>query len=229
MIKAIVLALGLLAGHVTAENYTLEADHLDLELEIQGRRELFPLLPGTKCPTGHKCRARNMHHGMSPLMSSLKNNFDLKLLDAPEKQALNFNLNSAVESGDYCTRRAAMARAAGLAAGLAVSAVHAPAYAAETKNVGMGTESGQLVFEPSKLKICKGDSVTWTIVKAGPHNVVFDADAVPAGVNTEAISMDEQLGEEGETFTRKFDIAGAYSYYCEPHRSAGMQATLMVE
>merc|ERR1719352_1879335 len=123
-----------------------ELGHLDLELEVEGRRELFPLLPGTKCPTGHKCRARNMHHGMSPLMSSLKNNFDMKLLDAPEKQALNFNLNNAVESGDYCTRRAAMARAAGLAAGLAVSAVHAPAYAAETKNVGMGTESGQLVF-----------------------------------------------------------------------------------
>merc|ERR550514_106018 len=121
-----------------------------------------------------------------------------------------------------------MARAAGLAAGLAVGTVGSPAYAAETKMVNMGTDSGQLVFQPDKLKICKGDSVTWVIVKGGPHNVVFDEDAIPAGVSQESISMDGQLGEEGEKFTKQFDVAGTYEYYCEPHRSAGMQATLTV-
>jgi len=40
--------------------------------------------------------------------------------------------------------------------------------------------------------------------------------------------MDGQLGDAGETFTKKFDVAGTYSYYCEPHRGAGMVATLVV-
>jgi plastocyanin len=66
--------------------------------------------------------------------------------------------------------------------------------------------------------------------KAGPHNVVFDEDAVPEGVDFEKISMidGEQLGEEGETFTRTFDTLGSYEYYCEPHRGAGMNGVVTV-
>ena len=121
-----------------------------------------------------------------------------------------------------------MARAAGLAAGLALSAVNQPGFAAETKMVKMGSDSGQLVFQPDEIKICAGDSVTWTNNKGGPHNVVFDEDAIPAGVSQEKISMDGQLGDEGESFSMTFDVAGEYDYYCEPHRSAGMQAHLTV-
>ena len=58
-------------------------------------------------------------------------------------------------------RRTAMARAAGLAAGVALGTVNAPAYAAETKNVKMGNDAGGLKFEPEKISICKGDSVKW--------------------------------------------------------------------
>ena len=122
-----------------------------------------------------------------------------------------------------------MARAAGLAAGLALSQVNAPGFAAETKQVKMGSDSGQLVFVPDEIKICKGDSITWTNNKGGPHNVVFDEEAVPSGVNAEKISMDGQLGEEGATYTTKLDTAGSYSYYCEPHRGAGMNAVVIVE
>merc|ERR1719460_2923439 len=122
-----------------------------------------------------------------------------------------------------------MARATGLAAGLALAQVNSPGFAAETKMVKMGSDNGQLVFVPEEIKICKGDSVTWVNNKGGPHNVVFDEDAIPSGVSQESISMDSQLGEEGETFTKKFDTAGAYKYYCEPHRGAGMNANLIVE
>merc|ERR1712100_905433 len=134
----------------------------------------------------------------------------------------NDDLNTVVQSDSMCTRRNAMARAAGLAAGLALSAVSAPSFAAETKTVKMGSDSGQLVFQPDEIKICKGDSVTWVNNKGGPHNVVFDEEAIPSGVSQESISMDDQLGEEGETFSKKFDTAGSYSYYCEPHRGVGM-------
>merc|ERR1719238_366445 len=122
-----------------------------------------------------------------------------------------------------------MARAAGLAAGLTLAQVRAPGYAAETKMVKMGSDSGQLVFVPDEIKICKGDTVTWTNNKGGPHNVVFDEDAIPSGVNAESISMDDQLGDEGATYTKKFDVKGNYKYYCEPHAGAGMKATLIVE
>merc|ERR1719453_2308013 len=103
-----------------------------------------------------------------------------------------------------------MARAAGLAAGLALSTVNAPSFAAETKAVKMGSDSGQLVFVPDEIKVCKGDSVTWTNNKGGPHNVVFDEEAIPDGVSAESISMDDQLGDEGATFSKKFDTPGTY-------------------
>ena len=96
--------------------------------------------------------------------------------------------------------------------------------------VKMGTDSGQLIFQPDEVKVCKGDTVTWVNNKGGPHNVVFDEDAIPDGVSVESISMNDgaQLGDEGETFTKKFDVAGSYAYYCEPHRGAGMNGALTV-
>merc|ERR1719389_1247396 len=147
---------------------------------------------------------------------------------ALEMLALNDDLNTVVQSDSMCTRRHAMARAAGLAAGLALSTVNAPGFAAATASVKMGSDSGQLVFVPDEVKICKGDTVTWTNNKGGPHNVVFDEDAIPSGVDQASISMDDQLGEEGETFSMKFDVEGTYAYYCEPHRGAGMNANLIV-
>merc|ERR1719486_1092713 len=137
-------------------------------------------------------------------------------------------MNTVVKSDNMCTRRNAMARAAGLAAGLALSTVNAPGFAAGTASVKMGSDNGQLVFVPDEIKICKGDTVTWVNNKGGPHNVVFDEDAIPSGVSQESISMDDQLGDEGATFSKKFDTAGTYGYYCEPHRGAGMTATLIV-
>merc|ERR1719201_931352 len=115
---------------------------------------------------------------------------------ALEMLALNDDLNTLVQSDSMCTRRAAMARAAGLAAGLSLAAVNAPTFAAETKMVKMGSDAGQLVFLPDEIKICKGDTVTWTNNKGGPHNVVFDEDEIPDGVSQESISMDGQLAEE---------------------------------
>merc|ERR1719199_988858 len=147
---------------------------------------------------------------------------------ALEMLALNDDLNTVVYADSMCTRRHAMARAAGLAAGLALSAVNKPGFAAETKMVKMGSDSGQLVFVPDELKICKGDTVTWVNNKGGPHNVVFDEEAIPSGVDAEKISMDDQLGDEGATFSMKFDTAGTYAYYCQPHRGAGMNAELIV-
>ena len=93
----------------------------------------------------------------------------------------------------------------------------------------MGTDAGQLVFVPDEVKICSGDSVTWVNNKGGPHNVVFNADAIPSGVDADSISMDDQLGDEGATYSKSFATKGSYGYYCEPHAGAGMLGTLIVE
>merc|ERR1719473_196746 len=148
---------------------------------------------------------------------------------ALEMLALNDDLNTVVMSNSMCTRRAAMARAAGLAAGLSLASVNAPGFAAETKMVKMGSDNGQLVFVPDELTICKGDTVTWVNNKGGPHNVVFDEEAIPSGVDAESISMEDQLGDEGATYSQKFDVAGSYAYYCQPHRGAGMNGNLVVQ
>jgi len=220
------------------EGRRTETEHPERELveaEVsQGRgRELFPMLISSKC--ARLCSANHQRAAVND--NGAKTNPMMALGDATkgpvkalEMLALNDDLNTVVQSDSMCTRRHAMARAAGLAAGMALATVNAPGYAAETKTVKMGSDSGQLVFVPDELKICKGDSVTWVNNKGGPHNVVFDEEAIPGGVSVESISMNdgEQLGDEGATFTKKFETAGDYKYFCEPHRGAGMNAALTV-
>jgi hypothetical protein len=173
MIFKTLVLIGLLSSNVTAANLrgdvaanevqTTYDEVFDLELvNADGDRELFPLLPGTRCPTGQQCRVRHtIYGGMSPMSTSLKNNMKTQLALTLDWSEFDKELSKVVSSDKFCTRRAAMARAAGLAAGASVAAVSKPAYAAETKEVKMGSDSGLLAFVPNKLQICKGDSVKW--------------------------------------------------------------------
>ena len=56
-----------------------------------------------------------------------------------------------------------------------------------------------------KFTHSRGDERFRVNNKAGPHNVVFDEDAIPDGVDQEKISMDDQLGEPGDTFEMSFN------------------------
>jgi len=232
MMKYLVLTVALfghVAGFATEDAPKAEAAAVEKDDVVDSnRRELFPLYSiGTKCAR-RGCSVYNQVSNVNPIMAVGDAAGVKGPLKALEMLALNDDMNTVVYSESMCTRRQAMARAAGLAAGLALSTVNAPGFAAETKTVKMGSDSGQLVFVPDEIKICKGDSVTWVNNKGGPHNVVFDEDAIPDGVDQASISMDDQLGDEGATFTKKFDTAGTYGYYCEPHRGAGMKAELTV-
>ena len=220
MFKFIAVALLALvaAAPTPVEEPVVEADH---------GRELFPLYAiGTKCAR-RGCSKAATEPAVKPMMSLAEN------IKGPGKAletlALNDDLNTVVTSDNYCTRRHAMARAAGLAAGLALSTVNAPGFAAGSTAVKMGSDSGQLVFQPDEVKVCAGDTITWTNNKGGPHNVVFNADAIPSGVDADSISMDDQLGDEGATYSKSFSTKGSYGYYCEPHAGAGMLGTLIVE
>ena len=96
-------------------------------------------------------------------------------------------------------------------------------------SVKLGSDSGGLVFVPDSLTVKSGEAVTFTNNAGFPHNIVFDENEVPDGVNVEALSKEDYLNAPGETYTVKFDKAGSYGYYCEPHRGAGMKGKITVQ
>ena len=113
-------------------------------------------------------------------------------------------------------------------------AVFTPSAAAETYTVKLGSDKGQLVFEPAKLTIKAGDTIEWKNNKLPPHNVVFDAakNPVKSADLAKALTHKQLLMSPGQTQTTIFPAdapAGEYTYYCEPHRGAGMVGKIIVE
>merc|ERR1711935_890403 len=88
-----------------------------------------------------------------------------------------------------------------VAAKRAVAPVASPAFAATIK---LGGDNGELGFFPNKITVAKGETVEFVNNKAFPHNVVFDEDNVPSGVNADAISHEDYLNGPGEKVTNKF-------------------------
>jgi plastocyanin len=103
----------------------------------------------------------------------------------------------------------------------------APA-AAETYTVKMGSDSGVLKFEPDTLTIKPGDTVKWVNNKLAPHNVVFDSSKMDEAVATK-MSHKNLVFSPGESFESTFNESGEYTYYCEPHRGAGMVGKIIVK
>lgn len=113
-------------------------------------------------------------------------------------------------------------------------ALFAPSAAAETFTVKMGTDKGMLKFEPASLTIKPGDTVEWVNNKVPPHNVVFDSAKIPtkSADLAKSLSHKQLLMSPGQKTKTTFgaDVPpGEYSYYCEPHRGAGMGGKITVE
>jgi plastocyanin len=109
----------------------------------------------------------------------------------------------------------------------------APA-SAETYTVKMGSDNGQLQFVPASISVKPGDTVKWEMNKLGPHNAVFDTAGVPGGDKTLATSLSQSkllfnAGQAYETTIPSDAPAGTYSYFCQPHRGAGMVGKIVVE
>ena len=92
---------------------------------------------------------------------------------------------------------------------------------AEMVEVKMGTSSGMLGFEPKEVTISPGDTVKWVNNKLAPHNVVVEGDT--------SLSHKGLVFSPGESFESTFNEAGEYTYYCEPHRGAGMVGKVIVK
>lgn len=108
----------------------------------------------------------------------------------------------------------------------------APAAAADYE-VKMGSDSGLLVFEPANLTVKAGDTVTWVNNKMAPHNVIFDDSSIPGGKDLATkVSHSQLTFAPGESYSTTFTAdmpAGEYTYYCAPHRGAGMVGKITVE
>ncbi|MEC4804781.1 MAG: plastocyanin [Jaaginema sp. PMC 1079.18] len=126
---------------------------------------------------------------------------------------------------------------AGLLLSVALMAIATFAFSAtpalaETFEVKMGADNGMLQFVPDKLEVNPGDTVKFVINKVPPHNVVFDK--VPGNDTALAKSLSNEplLFSPGQSVSVTIPgdaPSGAYQYYCQPHRGAGMNGKLIVK
>ncbi|CAN6166229.1 unnamed protein product [Urochloa humidicola] len=133
----------------------------------------------------------------------------------------------ASSSSRRCVVRASLGKAAGTAA-VAVAASALLAGGAVAQEVLLGANGGVLVFEPSDFTVKAGDTITFKNNAGYPHNIVFDEDEVPSGVDAAKISQEEYLNAPGETYSVTLTVPGTYGFYCEPHQGAGMVGKVTV-
>ncbi|MEB3279847.1 MAG: plastocyanin [Lyngbya sp.] len=104
--------------------------------------------------------------------------------------------------------------------------------AAETYEVKMGADNGMLSFVPNKLEVQPGDTVKFVNNKLAPHNAVFDKSKSPSADVATTLSHKPLMFSAGESYTVTIPedaASGDYTYYCEPHRGAGMVGHLIVK
>ena len=97
--------------------------------------------------------------------------------------------------------------AATLAAGLLTLAGSVGIVAAEDATVTITEADERYAFEPARLSVTLGSTVTWTNDSDAPHTV--DAD--------DGTSFESEQFNEGETFEHTFDAAGTFAYHCDIH------------
>lgn len=117
--------------------------------------------------------------------------------------------------------------------GVAVAATAASALLASNAlaiEIKLGSDDGGLVFEPKEFSVASGEKIVFKNNAGFPHNVLFDEDEVPSGVDVSKISMSEEdlLNAPGEEYSVSLTEKGTYSFYCSPHQGAGMVGKVTV-
>lgn len=110
------------------------------------------------------------------------------------------------------------------------SAADSAADGAETGAHVVTVGSGGLSFSPSTLTINVGETVRWVWAGSG-HNVVSGtaaADNKFCSPNDTSCAT-APTSASGTTYSHTFTTAGAYPYFCAPHRLAGMTGTITVQ
>lgn len=96
-----------------------------------------------------------------------------------------------------------------------------------------------LRFEPERVSVAVGGTVTWTNVSGFGHTVTAYEDRLPAGAeffasggfDSEAAAVADMAGGlvgDGETYRHTFRTAGTFQYFCIPHEGSGMTGVVRV-
>ena len=134
------------------------------------------------------------------------------MIEEPSRRTLK-NSEKSEDQKEHLYRRTKMKF---LFAFLATLFLAAPAWAVD---VQMGS-GGNLIFEPSEVTIDAGDSIHFVNNMLPPHNVVVEDHPE---LSHEALAM-----LPGEEFDVTFPESGDYTYWCGPHKGAGMIGTVHV-
>lgn len=115
--------------------------------------------------------------------------------------------------------------------GIAVAATAILAGNALAIQITLGGDDGSLAFIPQSFEVPAGEKIVFFNNAGFPHNVVFDEDEIPAGVDASKISMAEEdlLNAKGDTYVVTLTEKGTYSFYCAPHQGAGMVGKVTVK
>jgi len=88
-----------------------------------------------------------------------------------------------------------------------------------TVEVGAEGNGRNLAFDPPAVRVDNGAMVVWEWTgNGGSHNVVSEDDAFESNL----------VAEQGFTFEHTFEEDGIYNYFCQPHKSLGMKASVVV-
>jgi plastocyanin len=87
-------------------------------------------------------------------------------------------------------------------------------------------------FQPATLTVPKGATVTWKNTSQTTHTVTDDpskaSNKADAALPSGAQVWDSGNLAAGQSFSHTFDVPGTYKYFCVPHESLGMVATITV-
>jgi plastocyanin len=88
-------------------------------------------------------------------------------------------------------------------------------FAAPTWAVDVSMGSGMdLAFSPTEININAGDTIRFVNEALPPHNVIVE--------DHPDLSHDGLAFAPGESFEITFPDPGDYTFYCDPHKGAGM-------
>ena len=110
----------------------------------------------------------------------------------------------------------------------------------KTHVVQMELVDGKYRFDPARIEAARGDTVRFVLSSGAPHNVAFDAAAIPDQAEPAlAALLHGRIGplagplvsEPGASYAVVVTGVppGAYPFFCMPHMSLGMTGTLVVK
>ncbi|WP_105403167.1 pseudoazurin [Neorhizobium sp. T7_12] len=106
---------------------------------------------------------------------------------------------------------------AAIATAVCATAAFAADFQVQMLNKG---KDGAMVFEPSSLKVAKGDTVTFVPTDKS-HNAETIDGLIPEGAKP-------FKGQMNESVKITFDVEGAYAVKCAPHVGMGMIGLVVV-